>query len=112
MILIEEGNTREALENKIEEMVDKKLHGAMNEVGVKEKRKLNIIVSNLPESTGDKPEERKREDVERVCKLIKKSLCDGKPVDNPAHLGQIQVGKNSKPRLLKLTVMNEETKEK
>ena len=60
------------VERKIEEVVERKVKGYMEESEEKEKRKLNIIVCNLPESPAESPEERKNDDQERVRDLVGK----------------------------------------
>ena len=79
----------------------------------KEKRKLNIIVANLPESRKGSVEERKRDDTDRVRQLVSKitdvPLGD---IDEPIRLGQIYIGNNARPRLLRMVVKSVESKEK
>ena len=79
----------------------------------KEKRKLNIIVANLPESREGSVEERKRDDTDRVRQLVSKitdvPLGD---IDEPIRLGQIYIGNNARPRLLRMVVKSVESKEK
>ena len=44
----------------------------LDETKEKEKRKLNIIVANLPESREGSVEERKRDDTDKVRQLVSK----------------------------------------
>ena len=85
----------------------------MEENEEKEKRKLNIIICNLPESQAESPEERKNDDQERVRDLMGK-ICyvQRSEVNNPVKLGKIQIGKNTKPRLLRMVVKTVEAKKK
>ena len=77
------------------------------------KRKLNIIVANLPESRERSVEERKRDDTDRVRQLVSKitdvPLGD---IDEPIRLGLIYIGNNARPRLLRMVVKSVESKEK
>ena len=59
---------------------------------------------NLPESTDESPDERKREDLTRARELIE-GMTDqemAKEVKDPLRLGHIKVGRGAKPRFLKL----------
>ena len=111
-----EGKQRENLrevESKIEEVVERKVKDYMEESEEKEKRKLNIIICNLPESSAETPEERKNEDQERVRDLVGKiSDVQRNEVNNPVRLGKIQIGSHAKPRLLRMEVKTEEAKKK
>jgi hypothetical protein len=80
----------------------------------REKRKLKIIVANLPESEKETVDDRKTEDRDRVRQLVMKIVdeTEAQEVDNPVRLGQLQIGRNAKPRLLRMTLKNEETKKK
>ena len=105
-------NLRE-VEHKIEEVVEGKVKEHMEENEEKEKRKLHIIICNLPESPAESPEERKNEDLERVRDLVGKiSDVQRSEVNNPVRLGKIQIGKNAKPRLLRMVVKTAEAKKK
>ena len=105
-------NLRE-IERKIEEVVEGKVKEYMEEKEEKEKRKLNIIICNLPESQAESSEERKIDDQERVRDLVVKiSNVQRSEVNNPVRLGKIQIGKNAKPRLLRMVVKTMEAKKK
>ena len=106
--------SEEVIEKKIMEAVEVKVDEFMTEMVEKDKRKLNVVIANLPESELETPEERKKEDRDRVRKLVGKIADDVKvdEIDNPVRLGPVRVGTNAKPRLLKMTVKSEETKKK
>ena len=93
--------------------MERKLTQVLDETKEKEKRKLNIIVANLPESREGSVEERKRDDTDRVRQLVSKitdvPLGD---IDEPIRLGQIYIGNNARPRLLRMVVKSVESKEK
>ena len=55
----------ETVDEKIEEMVDKKLAEILEEKGEREKRKKNIIVVNLSESLKTDTVERKEDEVKK-----------------------------------------------
>ena len=101
------------VERKIEEVVDGKVKEYMEENEEKEKRKHNIIICNLPESPAESPEERKNDDLERVRDLVGKiSDVQRSEVNSPVRPGKIQIGKNVKPRLLRMVVKTVEAKRK
>lgn len=98
---------------KIEETVEIKVREYMQDSEEKEKRKLNIIVANIPESDGGTPEERQNHDRDRVRDLVSK-IPDVKTeeVDSPVRLGKFKIGQNVHPRLLRMVVKTVETKKK
>ena len=103
--------TQKDLDKKIEEVVGKKVQEYMEEAEEKDKRKLNIIVSNLPESSKETLEERREEDRTRVGELVERiSDVPKEDIVNPVRLGQVQVGSKARPRLLRLEVKTEEAK--
>ena len=103
--------TGESIDDKIEEAVGKKVTELLDEKNEKEKWKLNLIVVNLPESNKPKHEERKREDRDRVRDIVQKITdVPGEEVNDPVRLGPVQIGRNVRPRLLKLVVRSEEAK--
>jgi hypothetical protein len=105
-----EACSAESIDKKIAEKVEE----YVDEIMEREKRKLNIIVANLPESEKETVEDRKTEDRDRVRQLVRKIVdeTEAQEVDNPVRLGQLQIGRNTKPRLLRMTLKNEETKKK
>jgi len=56
----------QALENKIEETVNRKLKEALDEREDRDKRKCNIVVTNIPESRKEEAEERRKDDTKFV----------------------------------------------
>ena len=104
----------ESIDKKIEEAVERKVTEYLEEKDEKESRKLNIVITNVPESKMETPTERKKDDLENIRKLVEKIVPEteevGKVLENPVRLGQYKVGTNVKPRLLRITVKCEETK--
>ena len=100
------------MEDKIEEVVKVRVTEMMEESREKEARKLNIIIANLPESEAHTIEEKKREDRDRVRTMVSK-ICEvqGGDLDNPIRMGPTMVGRNVRPRLLRMTAKNEQVKE-
>ena len=92
----------------------KKVTEYLDEKHEKEKRKTNIVITNLPESKKETPEERKQDDLDKVRKIVEKIMpvteTQGIEFENPVRLGQFRIGSNVKPRLLKVSVSSEETK--
>lgn len=67
----------------------------------------------MPDSSKETLEERKKEDSGRVKKLVQKvSDIPEDAVGHPVRLGQIHVGRNSRPRLLRMEIKSEEEKRK
>ena len=96
------------LEDKIEEVVDRKVEEAFNEAQEREKRKKNIIVSNVKESSKALSEDRKADDMREVKQLLERvtDITEGE-FEDPIRLGK--VGGN-RPRLLRITLKDEAKK--
>ena len=108
---LEECHTGGSLDGKVEEKVEKKVAEIFEEAQEREKRKLNTIVSNSPESMNETPEERKEDDLAMIRKIVGKiSDMPENEIDNPVRLAQVRVRKNSKPRLLRLEAKSEKSK--
>ena len=109
---MEEKLTGKHLEEKIEavvdRVVDKKIDQAVYEKIEKEKRKNNIIIVNLKESTKKSEEGREKDDTKSVKTLLSKmvKIKDGDLKEAPVRLGD----KGSKPRVLKVVLKNETLK--
>ena len=113
IVSLETIHSVEELDKRIQNAVDTKVEEYLDEKMEKEKRKLNIIVTNIPESTEETAENRRKDDVERVRNIIGKiSDVPRDHIDNPIRLGQIKLGRSGQPRLLKLVVKTEESKKK
>ena len=98
-------------EEHIEQIIEKKVEEYLRESEEKEKRKLNIIVVNLPESKKETSEVRKMEDIDRVRALISQiPEVRAEEAKNPLRLGPMRIGQNVKPRMLRMEVGSEETK--
>ena len=69
----------------------------------REKRKLNIIIHNVPESTKDDPAARKNDDIAVVTDLFQKHMKIKSTINKAVRIGKKD---SSKSRLLKLTVSN------
>ena len=92
----------EKLEEKIEEVVDRKLAEIMEEQREVEKRKKNLIIVNLKESTQTEFEERKKEDLAAAKILLGKLVTlESDDLVEPVRLGK--VGGN-RPRMLRVAV--------
>ena len=105
----------EKLDEKIENAVDKKVREVIEEENERKRRQDNIVVVNIPESSADDPEQRQRDDIEATAALLDKVM--GDPVDrkefkDPVRMGVRKIGKKSKPRLLKITIKNDEFRRK
>ena len=78
----------------------------INEEKEKSKRKLNLIVHNLSESSKESGDDRKQEDIAVTTKLLDKYMEIPAKVVKAFRIGQ----RKDKPRLLKITVSTEQEK--
>lgn len=102
----------ENIDKKIEAAVDKKMAERFKEKEDKEKRKLNIIISNITESNSTSTEDRKNDDLESVKKVITEIAPGAETqVEAPLRLGAFKVGQNVRPRGLRDTVKSEAAKD-
>jgi hypothetical protein len=107
---LETSCTGEELEKKIEDTVNKKVNALWEEKIEKEKRELNLIITNIPESEKADRDEKQQDDIKAVKNLVQQ-ICPGlekEPITEPVRLGRVNAG--SKPRLLKVKVQSHETK--
>lgn len=105
---IEEGLGMEKLEEKVEEVVDRKLAEALEEQNEIEKRKDNIIIVNMRESDKTSVEERKQDDLAQARTILgklTKIVDDG--LTDPVRLGKIG---GNRPRMLRVSVKSIEKK--
>lgn len=104
--------SEESLDKKIEAAVEKKMSERFEEKEEKEKRKLNIVISNIPESKCVSLEERKKEDLESVKKLVAEIAPGAEDhIEAPLRLGSFKIGQNVRPRLLKVCSKSEPAKD-
>ena len=97
-------------ENKFREMKKKlNVQGPPTEVTYderedREKRKLNIVMVNIPESVIEDPKERREDDLKRVTELLGTcSDIEEGDLHDPVRLGELDP-KEKRPRFLRLTV--------
>ena len=114
LVSLESNCSEESIDRKIEDAVEKKVSEYLDEKQEKEKRKSNIVITNLPESKKESPGERKQDDLDRVKEIVQKVLpeVDGSMIENPVRLGQFKIGSNVRPRLVRVSVKTEEMKNK
>jgi hypothetical protein len=91
--------------DKLNHMVDKNII----EQKSRERRKENIVVFNIEESTSDDVEDRKLYDLSEADRLLSNELSIGATVTNPVRLG-LKREDSKYPRPLRITVDDEETK--
>ena len=114
-IEVDKKSFSDQVEEKISIAVDKKVREVIEEENDKKRRHDNIVIVNIPESGADDPEQRQRDDIEATAALLDKVM--GDPVDrkelrDPVRMGLRKIGKKSKPKLLKITVRNEDFRKK
>ena len=74
----------------LEKKVNTRLEAKQEEVEEKEKRKHNIILWNLPESTKESHEERKKDDIKKVQDLVSKiTKVEDSEITNPSRMGKL-----------------------
>jgi len=78
----------------------------MSEEKEKEKRKLNVIIHNFPESTLEDAQARKQDDIKNINSLLAKYVGVSASISNAVRLGK----KLESPRLLKIAVSSKEEK--
>ena len=103
--------SEEAIDKKIEQAVERKMKEMIGEKEEQEKRKLNIVISNIPESRAETAGERKEEDLKAVRAKIDELGFDGalgKEVVDPVRLGRFTIGQ--RPRMLRVTAKTEDAK--
>ena len=78
-----------------------------NEQKEREKRELNLVVHNLPESNASESAVRKRDDIQKVTPVLQDTLNIKSTINNA-----IRIGKKipDKPQLLKITISSMEEK--
>ena len=74
--------------------------GVVDEQREREKRKLNLVLHNVPESTKQSGPEKKADDISKVEKLLHDHLGINPTISNAIRLGK----KSDRPRLLKISV--------
>ena len=110
LILAESGESPRLREH-IQEVVKKEIKTAMEEKDEHDKRMLNLVIVNIPESGKDTMEEKKEHDVERVIEVLKSTGLDAgelKEVTNVFRLGKDQ----GRTRPIRISVRKLETKDK
>jgi len=74
--------------------------GVVDKQRERDKRKLNLILHNVPESAKQSGPERKAEDISTVNGLLHQRLGFNPKISNAIHLGK----ESDRPRLLKVSV--------
>ena len=101
----------QTIDSKIEKAVEKKLNEMAEEQQEKERIRLNLVISNIPESQEEGTEARIIDDLMNVRKKIE-DIAPGTPlateVYNPIRLGRYEAGKP--PRPIKFTCRTEDAK--
>ena len=114
-IEVDKKSFSDKVNEKIDTAVDKKVREVIEEENDKKRRRDNIVIVNIPESGADDPEQRQRDDIEATAALLDKVMdnpVDRKEFRDPIRMGVRKIGKKSKPRILKITVRNEDFRKK
>ena len=103
-----EEQVKDLVEKSLEDILDSKENEAIKEAKEQEVRKLNLILVNVPESTGENVN---KQDKEKVEKLLKKAVPEEEiKVEQIFRIGEKD--KTNRARLLKIKVENMEIKKK
>lgn len=86
--------------------ISQAVSSCMSEEKEKQKRKLNLIMHNVPESSSTEGQQRKQDDIVKVREIFANTLQVTSKVTNAVRLGK----KGEKTRLLKITVDSEKDK--
>ena len=89
------------------ENIQKCFENIQSEKEEQEKRKRNLVVSNMPESEAQTGEDRKKEDITKLTDIIKEELRIHVKVQNAFRAGKKQ---ENRPRLLIVTLESEACK--
>ena len=103
----------QTIDKKVEDLVEEKVNQTLTEIQEKEKRKLNLVIVNLPENQGETIEETKKNDLGHLTDVLGEVVPEVKfnnELTNPTRLGPKNIG--NRPRLLKITVKSEDIKKK
>ena len=79
------------------------MSSVINEEKEKSKRKLNLIIHNLTESSKESGDARRQEDISSISNILSKHIGISVKVEKAFRLGQ----RKDKPHLLKITVNSE-----
>ena len=93
---------------KLDTNVSDNVELSVKEMQDRDRRKENLVIFNVPESSSEDREERKLYDISEVLDIFKDQKTDT-PVSNPVRLG-LKPSDNKYPRPLRVTVPDEETK--
>ena len=105
---VSEKQIESVIEKKLDGLVDEKINEAVREQNEQEARKLNLILVNIPENSGDNSKEKDKETVE---KLIKKIVQEEEiSIEQINRLGEKSI--DNRPRLLKIKVKTMDLKRK
>ena len=102
------------IRKRIQDVVKEEVKVALEEREEIEKRALNLLVVNIPESRKDTVEERKEQDARRVMEVIQMTGVSREElgeVENVFRLGR-EPGNNGRTRPLRFSIKRAETKTK
>ena len=108
---LESGCSGEALEKKVETIVNQKVTELWDEKVEKEKRELNLIITNLQESDKLDRAEKQKDDKVAVKNIISKICPELEEVEldeDPIRLGRVNIG--TKPRLVRIKLKSVDAK--
>ena len=88
------------------EQISEMVSSYINEEKEKSKRRLNVIVHNVIESTSEDPELRRKHDIDSVSSIFHKHLTVPATITKAIRLGK----KSDRPRFLKVSVASESDK--
>lgn len=114
IVSLEEGRGGRSVDEMVKKEVESKVSEILEEKKEKESRRMNLILVNIPETEEGNPEVRKQDDLNKVFKIAKQIDPEilNSEISNPVRLGKKVIGSKTKPRLLKVTVQNDQVRNK
>jgi len=107
---LEGGYLRENIDDLIQKAVEAKVSEYFEEAQERDRRKNFVVISNVPESKSTLPEDRRAEDLAAIKTILNKVSENGEGgvLEHPVRLGKIQMGKEARPRLLRVKLQKAE----
>ena len=107
-VVVDKGEEKHNHLVKLDTNISDNVELSLKEMEDRSRRKENLVIFNVPESSSEDREERKLYDISEVVDIFKDLKIDT-PVSNPVRLG-LKTSDSKYPRPLRVTVPDEETK--
>ena len=104
----DQGGAHTGITNTAQPTSDNAVKSVISEEKERNRRKLNLIIQNIPESEAEAPDICKQEDIKQITDVFSKQLKVEPIISSIIRLGR--KGGSPKPRLLRVTVNSESVK--